>query len=239
MGFLRPSLGNSDGAISAAFVLMALVGSSAGAMSNLKYPAFLHEKGWRDPSRLAVQRVDLATSALGLLVMCAMIQTAAASALAQGSTVRDPLELVSAFGASLGPLGSIVVALGLWAAVFTTVLASNTGYSLITADIISNLSNRRETVTAGERPAYRWALLFFLISPLYALWTDWSPVWIVLAVSSLELVVMPITSILLLLLTANRQRMGQLNNSTVTNAALALVVVLSAALVARNVWEWL
>jgi Mn2+/Fe2+ NRAMP family transporter len=239
-GFLVPSLGNSDSTVSAAFVLMALVGSAAGAMSNLKYPAFLHEKGWRDASRLQVQRADLATSAIGLLIMGAMVQAAAAGALPQQtSAVSDPLDMVSAFGASLGPLGSIMVALGLWGAVFTTFLASNTGYSLITADIVGNLSKHRQTASAGERPAYRWALLWFLISPLYALWTDWSPVWIVLSVSALETLVMPITALLLLLLTANRKRMGRLSNTLATNVALVLVIFIAAALVARNVWEWL
>jgi Mn2+/Fe2+ NRAMP family transporter len=50
---------------------------------------------------------------------------------------------------------------------------------------------------------------------------------------------MPITALLLLLLTANRKRMGRLSNTLATNVALVLVIFIAAALVARNVWEWL
>ncbi len=237
-GFLHPSLGSEGGALSAAFVLMALIGSAAGALSNLKYPAFLHEKGWRDASRLKIQRTDLATTAIGLLIMCALVQSAAAAALpASGDPVTNPIELVSAFGAALGPLGLMVIALGLWAAVFTTYLAANTGYAMIAADIIALLSGRNETTPMSERPAYRWVLLFFILSPLYALWTDWSPVWLVLFAASLELVLMPVTAALLLPLTRNRKRMGTLTNGWMTDVALVLVVCVSIALILRNVWE--
>jgi Mn2+/Fe2+ NRAMP family transporter len=239
-GFLHPSLGSSSGSLSAAFVMMALTGAAAGALSNLKYQAFLHEKGWRHIEILRVQRIDLATAALGLLIMGALVQSAAAEALASGKDlVHNPSELISAFGAALGPMGSIVVALGLWAAVFGTYVASNTGYSLIAVDIIGHLSDRNETASAGQRPAYSWVLLFFVVSPVYALWTDWSPVWLALAVSALEAALMPISASLLLLLTMGRSRMGLLRNSMATNAALALVIIAALALIARNVWEWL
>jgi Mn2+/Fe2+ NRAMP family transporter len=238
-GFLNPTLGDVGGPVSAAFVLMALAGSAAGALSNLKYPAFLHEKGWRDPSRLAVQRTDLAFSAIGLLVMGALIQIAAAGALPPGSrAIEDPYELVPAFGAVLGPLGSIIVALGLWAAVFTTYLGANTGYSLVAADIFGILRGRQETGAVGQRPAYRWMLLWFVVSPLYALWTDWSPVWLVLFASALQLVLMPLTAGLLLLLTSRAELMGRLKNNKATNIALVLLVIVSSALIAQNISEW-
>ena len=234
----HPSLGDTGGGLSAAFLLMAVIGSAAGALSNLKYPAFLHEKGWRDAGMLRLQRTDLLATALGLLTMGALVQSAAAAALPPGvSLINRPFELVSAFGAALGPMGSVLMALGLWAAVFTTYLAANTGYSLIAADIIGRLAGSRQTASPGERPAYRWVLLFFAISPLYALWTDWSPLWLALAASALELVLMPATAVLLLLLTIDRKRMGPLRNRRATNVALALVAAVSLALIARNVWE--
>jgi Mn2+/Fe2+ NRAMP family transporter len=239
-GFLHPALGNDNGAMSGAFVLMALFGSAAGSVSNLKYPAFLHEKGWRDPSRLAEQRCDLASGAFGLLLMGVLIQIAAAAALhPSAAPIREPEDLVAAFGAILGPVGLVMVAIGLWAAVFSTYLASNTGYSLVTADILGVLSGRKDATPIGQRPAFRWALIWFVVSPLYALWTDWSPVWIVLAASIIQAVLMPVNAALLLLLTARRERMGRLANGIATNVALVLLVVMSAALIARNAWEWL
>jgi Mn2+/Fe2+ NRAMP family transporter len=248
-GFLHPTLGGGEGGLSAAFVLLALFGSAAGSVSNLKYPAFLREKGWRDPSRLAEQRADLAQSAGGLLLMGVLIQIAAAAALHPSpANIREPAQLVTAFGAILGPVGMVMVAIGLWAAVFSTYLASNTGYSLVTSDIISNLTGRREqaaspgtgaVVPPGERPAYRWALIWFVVSPIYALWTDWSPVWIVLLAAVIQALLLPINTALLLVLTANPKRMGTLKNSTATNVALVVLVIVSTALIARNVWEWL
>jgi Mn2+/Fe2+ NRAMP family transporter len=239
-GFLNPTLGSDESGLSATFVLMALLGSAAGSVSNLKYPAFIHEKGWRDPSRHAEQRADLARGAWGLLLMGSCVQIAAAAALPpSAATMREPEELIAAFGAFVGPVGLIIMTIGLWAAVYSTYLASNTGYSIVASDILANLRGSRETVPPGQRPAYRWVLLWFVISPLYALWTDWSPVWVVFLASTIQAVMLPINAILLLALTRNSGRMGSLKNSRITEIALLLLAATSITLIVRNVWDWL
>jgi Mn2+/Fe2+ NRAMP family transporter len=239
-GFL-PTLGTGEeGLFGAAFVLMALVGSATGSISNIKYSAFIHEKGWRDRSYLGEQRIDLAKGALGLLLAGVMIQIAAAGLFGPESAVllQEPEQLITGFAGALGEAGRIVVALGVWAAVFSTYLGANTGYSLIASDVIANLKGQRDGVAAGRRPAYRWVLVGFVFSPVYALWTDWSPVWLVLFASALQLAMLPVMTAMLLLLTAGK-RMGYLRNGIATNLFLAGSILASIALIGRACRQWL
>jgi Mn2+/Fe2+ NRAMP family transporter len=239
-GFLEPSVSGGSGLFNAFFVLLALAGSASGAISNLKYSAFVHEKGWRDAGWLGAQRADLGRTALGLLLVGTLIQAAAAEALGPAAgELKTPEQLVAAFSDALGPNGRVVIAIGLWAAVFTTYLGANTGYSLMVSDIVATLAGREEKRLPGERPAYRLALVWFSLSPLYALWTDWSPVSIVLIASAVQFALMPVTAGLLLLLTTNRERMRELRNHPLTNLALAAMILASLALIGRNVWDWL
>lgn len=208
----HPSWGDAGHGISAVFVLMTLAGATAGSISNFKYAAFLHEKGWRSKANLAEQRIDLATGAAGLLVTGLLVQAAAAGALGPSAAeITDPESLIGAFAAALGETGRLMVAIGLWAATFTSYLGANTGYALLTADTWARLREvAPEDVPAGTRPAFRWALIGFIAPPLYALATDWSPLLIALLASALQLVLLPVVVVMLLRLTTDRKQMGDL-----------------------------
>jgi len=239
-GFL-PSLETVEGGLwNGAFVWVALAGAVTGSISNIKYSAFVHEKGWRDRAYLKEQRIDLAKAASGLLLAGAMIQIAAAELFGPGSAVllNNPEELITGFSSALGQAGRVVLAIGIWAAVFSTYLGANTGYALITADVIANLRRKSQITAAGEQPAYRWVLTWFVFSPIYALWADWSPVWLVLFASALQLAVLPAMTLMLLILTAGK-RMGKLRNKIATNLFLAGSILASLALLGKACWDWL
>lgn len=236
-GALIPSVPEQQGAYSYALVLIALAGAGASSLGNLKYAAFVHEKGWRDLSFLKIQRVDLLLSVCGILLMSALIQIVAAGAFGQTDGRLETAEdLVPLFSRTLGEMGRVVLGLGLWSAVFTTYLGSTTGYSLLVADLWRNLvgAGGGTRGAAGEHPAYRWWLGWFCVSPLYVIFTDWQPVWLVLLSSALTVVVMPLVVLVLLRLTTDRARMGEHANGWVTNAALVSVALVSVYLIWRN-----
>jgi Mn2+/Fe2+ NRAMP family transporter len=239
-GFL-PFLRTSEGGfLSAAFVLMALAGGATGSISNIKYSAFIHEKGWRDRSYLGEQRIDLAKGALGLLLAGAMIQIAAAEQFGPGSAVliKNPEQLITGYASTLGEAGRVIMGIGVWAAVFSTYLGANTGYTLIAADVIANIRRKRYGAAAGKQLAYRYVLIWFVISPIYVLWTNWSPVWLVLFASAVQLAMLPVMTMMLLILTAGK-RMGQLRNSMAVNLFLAGSILASLALLGKACWDWL
>ena len=246
-GFFIPSIPSDSGAYTFVFLLMALAGSSAGSVGNLKYAAFVHEKGWRDPSKLRKQRLDLAVSVCGLLFMAALIQVAAAAVLRpRGVQVIEVGHLVPLFSTALGSAGRVILGLGVWAALFNTYVGANTGYSLIVSEIYHRFvrpptdadAKRPSAATQSQRPAYRWCLLWFCLSPLYVLLTNWKPIWLVLGTTAMFVVLLPVIILALLRLTNDKKLMGRYVNGWAINAILIVGVLAALFLTGQNAAEF-
>jgi Mn2+/Fe2+ NRAMP family transporter len=235
-GLLIPSIPANQGMYTYLFLIMALAGSAAGALGNLKYAAFVHEKGWRDISLLRQQRLDLIVSITAIFTMGVLMQAAAAGVLRpMGLHLADVDQLVPLFSSVLGRAGRLIMGVGLWAAVFNTFLGTNTGYSLVVADIYYTHIRREARNTAGvniktysDRPMYRATLIWFCVSPLYVLLTDWQPIWITLLTTAVFVVLLPVVVLVLLKLTSNRELMGVHRNHWLTNVAMVLIALTAA-----------
>lgn len=239
-GLLKPSLPEDSGAGGGlAVVLLMLVGTGVGSLSNLKYSAFTFEKGWRDPSYLKRQRIDMMLSLLGAFLIAAMLQVAAGAVLRpEGLTLSKAEELVPLFTAALGDAGRVLMAVGLWTTVFTTYIGSNTGYSLLVCDIVASVRGSEQSPEQRHR-LYRGFLLFFCISPLYVLWTDWKPVPLVILSAALMTLALPLVALLLLRITTDRTLMGRHVNGRLATCALVVVTIASLAVTwqgARALW---
>ena len=147
-GLFAPSWPGADAVV----LLMALAASTVGSINHLKYPAFVFEKGWRDVSARRKQRVDLALSCLGQLTIAALIQIAVAATLrGAGAEVRTLQDLSRMFSTYLGEPGRIVFVIGMWATVSSSYIGSNTGYSLIVADVYERFCAGRRRRRRQER----------------------------------------------------------------------------------------
>src|SRR5690606_17218089 len=134
-GMFIPINLDGGGTYSYLLLLMAVAGTSVGSINHLKYPAYIYEKGWRSRMSFSEQRSDLALSVLGQFVLSVLIQVAAAATFhCQAFDINTIEDLAAIFAGPLGEFGRVVLAIGLWAAVFTSYLGSNTGYGLIVAD---------------------------------------------------------------------------------------------------------
>lgn len=228
-GAIIPSAPAGEAAYSFAFILLALVGSGAGALGNLKYAAFVHEKGWKDLSFLRMQRIDLILSGVGLYTMLVLVQIAAAATLYPAAQpLREVEDLLPMFARVLGDSGRIVLGLGLWAAVFTTYTGATTGDCLLVTDIWYNVLRPRAEgapANASETPAYRWCLLWFCLSPLYVLLTDWKPIWLVVVQAVVLALLLPVIVLVLLWLTNNRRLMGRHTNGWASNLVMGTLVL--------------
>lgn len=246
-GLLIPSIPEQQGMYSFALLLMALVGAGSGSLSNLKYAAFVHEKGWRDLSFLRPQRVDLLLSVAGMFAISALIQIAAAATLRpSGFQLEGAEDLVPMFSQALGNAGRIILGIGLWAAVFTTYVGSSTGYALMLSDIYHRFirppkdAGGSEAIAGGHDhlPAYRWCVVWFCVSPLYVLLTDWTPIWITLLSASLAVILLPVTVSVLLRLTSDRKLMGAHVNGWATNTVMVSVILATIYLTYQNAIEF-
>ncbi len=244
-GLVTPTLPPAEGAISPLLVIVMLIGGGVGSTSNLKYAAFIFEKGWRDVSFMRRQRFDVLVSVLGVFAAGALIQVAAAGALPGLGDGIDRIEdLIRLFGDALGPAGQALICVCLWTTVFSTYLGSNTGYSLMAADLIVKAPHDDDPTAAAEferrrRQVYRLFLIGFCVPPLYVLWTDWKPLPMIIVAAALSAAALPLIAVILLIMTSNKRVMGPHVNTAPTNALLIGIVFVSVVVTWQAAFEFL
>jgi Mn2+/Fe2+ NRAMP family transporter len=227
-GAFTPAIPESRGLYGPFLVIIAVMSAAAGSTGNLKYSAYVHERGWRDVSFLRTQRIDLLLSGCGIFAMLALIQIAAAGALRpQGILVGEIEDLIPMFSQVLGDGGRIVLAATLWSVVFTSYLGG-TGLVLMMTDAYHRHLRPSEPDPSADQdegsahlPAFRWLTLYTFLSPLYVFMTDWNPIGLVLAQSASSVLGLPVIIFIILRLTSNRKVMGEHANGWLTNVILA------------------
>jgi Mn2+/Fe2+ NRAMP family transporter len=243
-GIFVPGLPPSAGLYGVLFVLMALIGTGSGSLTNMTYAYFVHRKGWRGAEYIRRQRVDLLLSLAGIFVVSACVQTAAAGTLAGGTVSSDLDELSRIFAQTVGRVGVLIFAAGLWAVSLSVFVGATSGFALIATDICRNVLPLRTAETSGAAASegversrtYRGFVLYAVLSPLYILFTGVRPVWLVLFVTALTLVLVPLAAMGLLCLTNDRARMGRYVNGWLTNVLLGLLIVTALVLAGMNVF---
>jgi Mn2+/Fe2+ NRAMP family transporter len=230
-GVLSPVIPTEPGLYGPVVVLMTVMSATA-SFSNLKYSAFVHEKGWRSASFLRGQRMDLLLSMGSVFCMLAMIQIAAAGLLRpRGIEVGAIEDLIPIFSQVLGDWGRIVLGVTLWALAFSNYLGSTTSYGIMISDVYYRFIRRDPEIAernqaAGKMPAYRWLVLYVFISPLYVFFfTDWTPVWLLLLQDAAGLLSLPLIILAVLRLTIDKKIMGIHVNNWFTNVVLLLTTV--------------
>ena len=235
-GMFVPTIPGTQGLYSALFVLMALIGTEAGSMTNLTYAYFIREKGWRGVSHLKQQRFDLAFGIVCVFLMGTLLQIAAAGTIHPlGIELEGAEDLVRIFSEALGVVGLVIFGLGLLGAAFSTFVGATAGYGLIITDICRSFIPRfKRPSNSGDEakdvkrdPIYRWSLIIWSFSPLYIVFTDVRPIWLVLMVSSVVVVLIPVLALTLLKITNDKSLMGKYKNGWFTNTVMILLVLLA------------
>ena len=247
-GTFIPHVPQAEGLYSAVLLLMALIGTEVGSHTNMNYAYFIYEKGWRNISYLKQQRFDLVVGVLAMFIMGALLQIAAAGVIHPlGIDVEDADDLARMFTETLGVVGRIIFGLGLWAAAFSTFVCGNTGGSLIFTDICRTFVSRLKTVdtktesySAVKDPLFRGILIFWAFSPLYILFSEVRPVWLVLMVNSFYVFLIPVLVVVLLIITNDGSLMGKHKNAWLTNLVMVTLVIFSLYFTYRHLmglWE--
>jgi Mn2+/Fe2+ NRAMP family transporter len=230
-GALTPVLPAAQGMYGPALVLMAVMSAATASFGNLKYSAYVHEKGWRDLTFLPRQRRELMLSMFGMFCMLAMIQIAAAGALKpRGIEVTTLEDLIPIFSKVLGRHGHTILGATLWSMAFASYVGTGTAHGIMISDVYYRFVRRPASCAerdqrAGEMPVFRWVVLYISISPLYYFFTDWTPVGLVLFKSALSLLTLPIITLAVLRLTADRKIMKAHANGLFANIVLGLTTL--------------
>ncbi|WP_158703278.1 Nramp family divalent metal transporter [Pseudonocardia dioxanivorans] len=137
----------NTGAFATLLVAAALIGAVGGSAGNLMYPEFIRDKGWRGPGFLRMQRLDLLSGVIAVIVVNLSIWIVAAEVLRpEGLQISSLDDFSVMMSLALGPIGPWLLWIGLAMAAFCSLTSYARGYTKI---FFSGL--RRSFPTLNER----------------------------------------------------------------------------------------
>lgn len=137
-----------EGVYGSLLVLSAVIGTAGVSATNLIYPEFLRDRGWRTPQHLPLQRIDLLVGVLALIVVDLSVWVVGAEiARPAGISVEGIDGLASTMELVAGAFGRIILWVGLFFAAYTTYIGQAAGFTSIL------LSGVRESLGKGALDA--------------------------------------------------------------------------------------
>jgi Mn2+/Fe2+ NRAMP family transporter len=138
---------------------------------NLVYPYFLEEKGWRGPQYRRVQVYDLLLGVVVMIVLNLAVWILGAELLYPDKHIRELDDLPDLLSTVLGPGGRLLFYLGVFAAVFTSVVGHAAGLGALGSHAWLRWRTGAPVAAAQYRShsMHRWIIVWCLVSPL--VWT--------------------------------------------------------------------
>ena len=233
-GILLFSIPEQKGAFGVWLVVTSLIGAVGGSIANLLYPYFIQQKGWIGPRFRRLQVYDLAFGTLVLIVLDLSIWTVGAEILnPKGITIESLDDLASLLTIALGSLGGPIFFLGVFAALYSSLLGNAAGYGYMCSDIVRIMRSSKPVETGalknGNSTVYRVVVLWCLFSPLVWMLPG-MPDFITLTIvaNAASVIVLPILSGGLWYITARSRFIGpEFRNKLWENTILALLFFLA------------
>jgi hypothetical protein len=165
-GTLAFRLPPQHGPFSAMFVAMAMVGAVGGSLLNMVYPYFLDQKGWRGPQYRRVQTYDFIIAIVAMIVFNLSVWTLGAELVHRsGNTIAGLSDLTSLLSTLLGDWGRMLFFIGMFAAVYTSLLGNGLGLGSLASHAYQRW-RRQEIVDYRQHAVYRFIAVWILVSPL-------------------------------------------------------------------------
>jgi Mn2+/Fe2+ NRAMP family transporter len=228
------------------FLILSVMGGVGGSVTLLAYGTWIREKGWRGRDHLGTARLDLGV-AYGLTGLFGVAVLVLASALAEsGGAPGDGtgllIGLAQVLGSVLGEAGRIVFLVGVWAAVFTSMLGVWHGVPSLMADFLHAWRGRRggpaPAVASPGTDPLATGLVLAVGALAMALVPLGRPLWLILAYTVIGAFFMPFLAFALLWLNSRRGPQGRaLGYGLVTRMLLAATVLLFLVLGIRQLLE--
>lgn len=239
---LTPSI--PDGSFSR---ILAIIGGVGGTISLTCYSYWIAAKGWSGRKWLGMMRVDITTAyTLTGVFAVAVLIIAAELLFGTGVTIsgnQGLVELADAYGQRFGSAARWLLLIGVWSAVFTSIIGPWHGCSYLFSDFVRIIRHRKADLDAvapasDKDTAFRSYLALMTFPPMLLLLFD-APIVIVLIYGISGAIFMPILSVGLLVL-LNSGRLGREHrNGVVSNVLLCAVVVLFVYLGGTELMETL
>jgi hypothetical protein len=150
-------------------VAMAMVGAVGGSLLNLVYPYFLEQKGWNSPKYRRLQTYDFILAIVALIVFNLAVWTLGAELVhSSGNSISNLEDLTSLLGIVLGEGGRRLFYLGMFGAVFTSLLGNGLGLGYLGSHAWNrwrNISKSGRGIDYKNHPIYKWIAVWIMVSP--------------------------------------------------------------------------
>jgi hypothetical protein len=230
-GLYRIEVPDAAGRFNPLLVGTAMIGAVGGSIMNLAYPYFLDAKGWRGPQYRRVQTYDLLLGIVAMVFLNLAVWTLGAELLYPDRQIHSLDDLPALVSTVLGEWGRALFYLGIFAAIYTSILGHATGLGMLGthAWLRWRGDSATDTVTLQRHVMYRGIVLWSLVTPL--VWTmpgmpDF--VMLTLVANGAQVVIVPLIAGGLWRITASRKFIGdQFRARPWENAVMALLFVLA------------
>jgi Mn2+/Fe2+ NRAMP family transporter len=231
-GTLAFEMPEQTGPYDSLLVGVGMLGAIGGSMMNLVYPYFLDQKGWRGPQYRRVQTYDFLLGIVVMIVLDLAIWTLGAELVhGRGESIHSLADLSRLLSTSLGNLGRTLFYLGVFAAVFTSIIGHALGLGMLATHgyLRTRAGSRPLSADYRGHPMYRWVAVWILVSPL--VWTlPGMPgfVRLTLISNSAQVMLVPVLAIGLFWITASPRFIGpQYRNRWWENLVMLVVLLVS------------
>ena len=152
------------------FVAMAMIGAVGGSLLNLVYPYFLEQKGWKGPQYRKVQTYDFIIAIVAMIIFNLAVWTLEAELVhISGKQVAGLNDLTYLFSTILGDSGRMLFLLGMFAAVYTSLLGNGLGLGSLASHAFirwREKEHKTDKIDYRKHPMYQITALWILVSPL-------------------------------------------------------------------------
>jgi Mn2+/Fe2+ NRAMP family transporter len=230
-GLYRVEVPDVAGRFNPVLVGSAMIGAVGGSIMNLAYPYFLDAKGWRGEQYRRVQTYDLLLGIVAMVVLNLAVWTLGAELLYPDQQIHSLDDLPALISTVLGEWGRALFYLGIFAAIFTSILGHAAGLGMLGTHAWLRWRGDAATDTASlqRHRLYRAIVVWSLVSPL--VWTlpgmpDF--VMLTLIANGAQVVVVPLIAGGLWRITASSEFIGERFRARPwENAVMALLFVLA------------
>ncbi len=212
-GTIAFELPPQQGPFGAMAVAMAMVGAVGGSLLNLVYPYFLEQKGWNSPKYRRVQTYDFILAIVALIIFNLAVWTLGAELVfTSGKKIGVLEDLTSLLSIVLGEGGRKLFYLGMFGAVFTSLLGNGLGLGYLASHAYNRWRNKSrggDKIDYKSHPVYTFIVLWILVSPMIWILTGKADfVTLTLLANTLMAVLIPVLAGGLWWITASRRFIG-------------------------------
>jgi Mn2+/Fe2+ NRAMP family transporter len=232
-GTLAFALPPQKGPFDSLLLAVGMIGAVGGSIMNLAYPTFIEQKGWRGPAFRRVQMYDFLLAIVVMIVLDLAVWSLGAELVPRtGHAITDLDGLTNLLAQVLGPSGRVLFLLGVFAAVFTSIVGHAVGLGAIgTHGYLRWRTAPGVALPADQRrhPVHAAIVIWVLVSPL--VWTlPGMPDFVSLTLlgNSVQVAVIPFLAGGLWWITASSRYIGARHrNRPWENGVMALVFILA------------